>query len=127
MKGRLALAVGVSVGLVAAGAGGFELGRITDDDQSSGSMSADANPEAALVMACDEADGIWLNRLEVNQSDLIANLPIVARVPGCYRQIGPATAWILDLSYSGEDAMRWATENQFTQQDVIDLTIRSNP
>jgi hypothetical protein len=127
MTGRAVLLLAVVVAVIAAGIG-FAVGRSTDSDSPASTGSPDPLPRSApseLVRRCDIADGIWLDRRAAVGSPLISHLAMFAHVPGCYRQIGPATAWILDLSYSGDIARQWAQANHLSQRDVVDLTIGS--
>lgn len=107
----LAVALAAVVGVVV----GFTVARLT---QSGPLEEMPMSAPIALVARCDRANGIWLDLEEVQTSPLLGGVPNSARVPGCYRQIGAATNWILDLGYSGDRAQAWARLNGLTQDDL---------
>lgn len=110
---RSTLLLAVVLALVAGAGGGFLVARQFTTEPKP------ASAPLALEQQCDEANGIWMDLEEAHSSEFLDHLPNFARVPGCYRQIGGATAWILDLDYSGEQANQWADANGYTQQDLI--------
>lgn len=110
---RPTLVLSVLLALLVGGGGGFFVAR---------EWTMESNPASAplaLEQRCDEANGIWMDLEEAHSSEFLDHLPNFARVPGCYRQIGGATAWILDLDYSGDQANEWAEANGYTQRDLI--------
>jgi hypothetical protein len=113
------VALSVAVALAAGAAGGFMAGRSMVEPAEVEERKPNSAP-IELERRCDEAGGIWIDLEEAYTSPLVDHLPGFARVPGCYRQIGAATAFILDLSYSGEWAREWAESNGLTQDDLIE-------
>lgn len=110
---RLVFSLSIALALAIGGALGYLFGRESVEEPNP------ATAPISLVQQCDEAGGIWMDREESETSPLLGGLPGFARVPGCYRQIGGATAWILDLEYSSEIAREWARANGYTQEDLI--------